>query len=167
MYARAEQSGNILSDIGYDARVLRVSDWQEQEVNDWRSEASGADRAVDHEGRHNRVRRRRRLQQSPRDLGWARLGPRQTRCHGPHARWFVQRGGVRRIALGRRAQCHGNDLPPGWTRHGKAAPFKRNDGLLPTLPIGVLAFPGCSFTENLADKARGLGVPVWRGGRNA
>ena len=52
MYARAEQSGNILSDIGYDARVLRVSDWQEQEVNDWRSEASGADRAVDHEGRH-------------------------------------------------------------------------------------------------------------------
>ena len=53
------------------------------------------------------------------------------------------------------------------TRHGKAAPFKRNDGLLPTLPIGVLAFPGCSFTENLADKARGLGVPVWRGGRNA
>jgi hypothetical protein len=98
LYATAEQSGNILSDIGYDARVLRMSDWQEQEVNDWRSEASGADRPVDHEGRH-RVRRRRRLQQSPRDLGWARLGPRQTRCHGPHARWFVQRGGVRRIAL--------------------------------------------------------------------
>src|SRR5277367_4219108 len=45
---------------------------------------------------------------------------------------------------------------------GKAAPFKRNDELLPTLPIGVLAFPGCSFAENLADKARGLGVPVWR-----
>jgi hypothetical protein len=34
LYARAEQSGNILSAIGYDARALRVSDWQEQEVND-------------------------------------------------------------------------------------------------------------------------------------
>jgi hypothetical protein len=32
-----------------------------------------------------------------------------------------------------------------WTRHGKAAPFKRNDGLLLTLAIDVLAFPAPAF----------------------
>ena len=51
---------------------------------------------------------------------------------------------------------------PDWTRHGKAAPFKRNDQLLQTLPIGVVVFPGSGITDNLADKARGLGIPVWR-----
>ena len=51
---------------------------------------------------------------------------------------------------------------PDWTRHGKAAPFKRNDQLLQTMPIGLIAFPGSGITENLADKARGLGIPVWR-----
>jgi hypothetical protein len=51
-----------------------------------------------------------------------------------------------------------------WTRHGKAAPFKRNDGLLLTLAIDVLAFPGSGISENLADNARGLGIPVWQCG---
>ena len=49
---------------------------------------------------------------------------------------------------------------PDWTRHGKAAPFKRNDVLLEALPIGVLAFPGTGIQENLVDKARKLGIPV-------
>ncbi len=30
---------------------------------------------------------------------------------------------------------------PDWTRHGKEAPFERNDQLLQTLPIGVVVFP--------------------------
>ena len=51
---------------------------------------------------------------------------------------------------------------PNWTRHAKAAPFKRNDKLLETLPIGVIVFPGSGISENLADKARTLGIPVWR-----
>ncbi|MBO9707979.1 MAG: DUF2493 domain-containing protein [Caulobacter sp.] len=51
---------------------------------------------------------------------------------------------------------------PDWTRHAKAAPFKRNDVLLETLPIGVLVFPGSGIQANLADKARKLGIPVWR-----
>jgi hypothetical protein len=51
---------------------------------------------------------------------------------------------------------------PDWTRHAKAAPFKRNDALLQTLPIGVIVFPGSGITANLADKARILGIPVWR-----
>jgi hypothetical protein len=51
---------------------------------------------------------------------------------------------------------------PDWTRHAKAAPFKRNDQLLEVLPIGVVVCPGSGIQENLADKARKLGIPVWR-----
>ena len=50
---------------------------------------------------------------------------------------------------------------PDWARHGKAAPFKRNDAMLECLPIGVIVFPGNGIQANLADKARKLGLPVW------
>jgi hypothetical protein len=53
---------------------------------------------------------------------------------------------------------------PNWTRHAKAAPFKRNDQLLEALPIGVVAFPGSGISANLCDKAKKLGIPVWRFG---
>ena len=49
---------------------------------------------------------------------------------------------------------------PDWTRHAKAAPFKRNDAMLETMPIGVVHFPGTGIQDNLADKARRLGIPV-------
>ncbi|NJM81268.1 MAG: DUF2493 domain-containing protein [Tabrizicola sp.] len=51
---------------------------------------------------------------------------------------------------------------PNWNRHAKAAPFKRNDQLLDVLPIGVILFPGNGIQDNLADKAKSLGIPVWR-----
>ena len=51
---------------------------------------------------------------------------------------------------------------PDWARHGKAAPFKRNDALLEELPIGLIAFPGSGITANLVDKARKFGIPVMR-----
>jgi hypothetical protein len=47
---------------------------------------------------------------------------------------------------------------PDWTRHAKAAPFKRNDNLLSALPIGLVVFPGSGVTDNLADKAKRLGI---------
>ena len=53
---------------------------------------------------------------------------------------------------------------PDWTKHVKAAPFKRNDAMLAVLPIGVIVFPGTGIQENLADKARKMGIPVWRFG---
>ena len=53
---------------------------------------------------------------------------------------------------------------PDWNRHKNAAPFKRNDALLDVLPIGVIAFPGSGISQNLADKARGMGIPVWKFG---
>ncbi|MRI55337.1 DUF2493 domain-containing protein [Methylobacterium sp. DB1607] len=52
---------------------------------------------------------------------------------------------------------------PDWTRHGKAAPFRRNDAMLEALPIGVVHFPGGGISDNLADKALSRGIPVQRG----
>ncbi|MFE8873669.1 DUF2493 domain-containing protein [Acetobacter persici] len=51
---------------------------------------------------------------------------------------------------------------PDWNRHGKAAPFRRNDTLLQVLPVGVMVFPGSGIQDNLADKAKQMGIPVWR-----
>ena len=51
---------------------------------------------------------------------------------------------------------------PDWTRHRNAAPSKRNDQMLEVMPIGVVVFPGSGISANLADKARKLGIPVWR-----
>ena len=53
---------------------------------------------------------------------------------------------------------------PDWARHAKGAPFKRNDAMLEVLPIGVIVLPGSGIQDNLADKARKLGIPVWRFG---
>jgi len=50
---------------------------------------------------------------------------------------------------------------PDWTKHAKAAPFKRNDALLDVMPIGVIVFPGSGISDNLADKARKLGIPLF------
>jgi hypothetical protein len=51
---------------------------------------------------------------------------------------------------------------PDWTKHVKAAPFKRNDQILNVMPIGVIIVPGTGIQDNLADKARKLGIPVYR-----
>ncbi|HTM82183.1 DUF2493 domain-containing protein [Asticcacaulis sp.] len=53
---------------------------------------------------------------------------------------------------------------PDWQRHRRAAPFKRNDTLLDMMPTGVVVFPGSGVQDNLADKARAIGIPVLRGG---
>ena len=53
---------------------------------------------------------------------------------------------------------------PDWTKHAKAAPFKRNDQMPEVLPIGVMVFPGTGIQDNLADKARELGIPLWKFG---
>ncbi len=56
---------------------------------------------------------------------------------------------------------------PDWTRHAKAAPFRRNDQMLAVMPIGVVVFPGSGISDNLADKAKKLGIPVWKFGGGA
>jgi hypothetical protein len=52
-----------------------------------------------------------------------------------------------------------------WTKHAKAAAFKRNDVMLAALPIGVMVFPGTGIQANLADKAKKLGIPEWKFGK--
>ena len=72
--------------------------------------------------------------------------------------------GVEKIAA-RWAETNGIDqvvCKPDWERHGRAAPFRRNDELLNLLPKGVIAFPGSGITDNLVDKAKSLGIPVCR-----
>ncbi len=72
--------------------------------------------------------------------------------------------GVEKIAASwaERNGVHQVVCKPDWDRHGRAAPFRRNDELLNLLPKGVIAFPGSGITENLVDKARSLGIPVCR-----
>ena len=36
--------------------------------------------------------------------------------------------------------------------------------MLAVLPIGVMQFPGTGIQDNLADKAKKLGIPVWKFG---
>ncbi len=72
--------------------------------------------------------------------------------------------GVEKIAASWAEQhgVHQVVCKPDWDRHGRAAPFRRNDELLNLLPKGVIAFPGSGITENLVDKARAMGIPVMR-----
>lgn len=50
---------------------------------------------------------------------------------------------------------------PDWNHHAKAAPFKRNDRMIAALPVGLIVFPGNGIQDNLADKARKAGIPLW------
>ncbi|MDE0050570.1 MAG: DUF2493 domain-containing protein [Rhodospirillales bacterium] len=72
--------------------------------------------------------------------------------------------GVEKIAAqwADRNDVHQVVCKPDWNRHGRAAPFRRNDELLNLLPAGVIAFPGSGITDNLVDRARQLGIPVDR-----
>ena len=63
------------------------------------------------------------------------------------------------VSLGLAVEAYGP------AKHAKAAPFKRNDAMLEALPIGVLVAPGSGIQANLADKARRLGIPVWKLGK--
>lgn len=51
---------------------------------------------------------------------------------------------------------------PDWNKDHRAAPFKRNDRMLDTMPAGCIVFPGSGVQENFADKARKLGIKVWK-----
>ena len=72
--------------------------------------------------------------------------------------------GVEKIAASwaERNGVHQVVCKPDWDRHGRAAPFRRNDELLNLLPKGVIAFPGSGITDNLVDKAKQLGIPVMK-----
>ena len=93
---------------------------------------------------------------------WAALD----RVHAKHPGMVLLHGGSPKGAE-RIAACWADNrkvpqvaFKPDFTRHRNAAPFKRNDQLLDVLPIGVVVFPGSGISDNLADKARKLGIPL-------
>jgi len=43
---------------------------------------------------------------------------------------------------------------PDWTKHAKAAPFKRNDAMLDVLPVGAPVFPGNGIQEALPTRPK-------------
>jgi hypothetical protein len=97
---------------------------------------------------------------------WDRLD----RVHTKHPDMVLLHGGSPKGAE-RIAACWADNrkvpqvaFKPDWARHGKAAPFKRNDQMLDVLPIGVIVFPGSGISANLADKAKKMGIPVWKFG---
>ncbi len=97
---------------------------------------------------------------------WARLD----KVHAKHPDMVLLHGGSPRGAeLIAAKWADARKVPqiafkPDWTKHAKAAPFKRNDQMLEVLPIGIIAFPGTGIQDNLADKAKKLGIPVWKFG---
>jgi hypothetical protein len=95
---------------------------------------------------------------------WDRLD----KAHAKHPDMVLLHGGsprgAERIAAG---WADNRKVPqivfrPDWIRHAKAAPFRRNDALLAVPPVGVIVFPGSGISANLADKAKRLGIPVWK-----
>ncbi|MBO0127993.1 MULTISPECIES: DUF2493 domain-containing protein [Agrobacterium] len=97
-------------------------------------------------------------------LIWAKLD----QVHAKHPDMVLLHGGTPKGAelIASRWADHRKvqqvSFKPDWTKHGKAAPFRRNDAMLDVLPVGVLVFPGTGIQENLADKARKLGIPVMK-----
>ena len=88
------------------------------------------------------------------------------RVHAKHPGMVLLHGGSPKGAE-RIAACWADNrkvpqvaFKPDFARHKNAAPFKRNDQLLDVLPIGVVVFPGSGISDNLADKARKLGIPL-------
>jgi hypothetical protein len=53
---------------------------------------------------------------------------------------------------------------PDWTKHGRAAPFKRNDEMLEILPKGVMHFPPLALTTTSPARPKKLRIPVWKYG---
>jgi hypothetical protein len=96
-------------------------------------------------------------------LVWDRLD----KVHAKHPQMVLLHGGSPKGAELIAAKWASNRkvpqiaFKPDWVKHAKAAPFKRNDAMLAAMPIGVMHFPGTGIQDNLADKAKKLGIPVW------
>jgi hypothetical protein len=99
-------------------------------------------------------------------LVWDRLD----KVHAKHPQMVLLHGGSPKGAELIAAKWASNRkvpqiaFKPDWVKHAKAAPFKRNDAMLAVMPIGVMHFPGTGIQDNLADKAKKLGIPVWKFG---
>jgi hypothetical protein len=96
----------------------------------------------------------------------ARIWQALDRVHAKHADMVLIHGGSPKGAehiaslWARERQVAQVAFRPDFNRHRNAAPFKRNDRMLETMPIGAIVFPGSGIQDNIADKARKLGIPL-------
>jgi hypothetical protein len=94
-------------------------------------------------------------------LIWAKLD----QVHAKHPDMVLMHGGSPKGAEKIAARWADNRkvpqvaFKPDWTKHAKAAPFKRNDQMLGVMPIGVVIFPGTGIQDN-----RGQGPQARRQG---
>jgi hypothetical protein len=99
-------------------------------------------------------------------LIWDRLD----HLHAKHPDMVLLHGGSPKGADRIAARCADHRkvpqiaFKPDWTKHAKAAPFKRIDAILEVLPIRVMLFPGTGIQKNPADRAKKVGIPVWKFG---
>ena len=91
------------------------------------------------------------------------------RVKAKHPKFGIVHGGANKGAEKIAARwAEQNNVPqivcqPDWTKHGKkAAPIQRNEEMLRLRPIGVIAFPGNGYTENLVRRAIEEGLTVQR-----
>jgi hypothetical protein len=71
---------------------------------------------------------------------------------------------MHRRPVGEPPQGAADRLQAGLDQNAKSAPFQRIDAMLDVMPISVMVFPGTGIQGNLADKAKKLGIPVWKFG---
>ncbi|WP_395678734.1 DUF2493 domain-containing protein [Inquilinus sp.] len=88
------------------------------------------------------------------------------KIHAKHPDMVLLHGGSSRGAE-KAAACWADSrkvphvaFKPDFSRHAKAAPFKRNDAMLEVGPIGAVVTPGGGIQGNFHDKARKLGINV-------
>jgi hypothetical protein len=96
-----------------------------------------------------------------RDLGRARPGARQARRHGPAARRIADGSRAHRCLLGRQPQGRSGRLQArlGQARQGRPVQAQRRHA--ERAADRVVVFPGNGINNNLADKARKLGIPLF------
>ena len=102
----------------------------------------------------------------------AQIWDKLDRVHAKYKDMWLAHGGSEAGAE-RIASCWANarkvpQIPfkPDWARYPRhrsnEAPFKRNDKMLEDLPKGVIVAGDGGIQQNLADKAKKLGIKVWK-----
>jgi hypothetical protein len=111
-----------------------------------------------------RSHRRARLQRSPFDLGSARQGPCQASRYGANPWRFDKGRRADRLQTGDRSKDATDRFQAGLDEACQGSALQAQRRHARTAAIGVMHFPGTGIQDNLADKAKRLGIAVWKFG---
>ena len=94
---------------------------------------------------------------------WAKLDEVKTR----HPDMILMHGGSAKGA-DKIAACWADNrgvvqiaFKPNFAKHGRGAPFKRNEELMAAQPVALVSFPGSGISSNMVDKARAARVKIY------